>query len=429
MSDCTTEVEYAGRFTQIDSTFADQIANRYNSPVYIMDEIGILQRLAEFQQATRSLYPNSVTAFSYKTNPLRGLLIEIHRLGTYAEVVSRSEYGLARSVNVSPNRMVFNGPAKPDDVLIEAISANSIVNCDHADEIDRIESLASRARITAKIGIRLCFTGEGNWNRFGFIATGDTSTNEALQIAERVMRSPHLVLAGIHAQTGTDIRDLATFAVLGTQLAKFAELLRQRFEIELSWIDVGGGLAGITPKSGEIGLASHPLPSLAEYAEAIVRPLLSYLRSTARPATLLFEPGRTLLDPFGGLLVTVLGRRTPAADGIPGIILDAGITSIATVGEYNHPVHACKNDSCRSRYHLFGPTCMQCDRVRASIELPRLELGDRLIILGVGAYSMSQANFFSHHRPGVLSWKAGSEMRWLRQTETPDHAIRIEPDV
>ena len=74
---------------------------------------------------------------------------------------------------------------------------------------------------------------------------------EACSIVKKIVASAHLKLNGIHAQIGTDIRDLSLFQRLSENLNAFAIYLKQTYALELLWIDVGGGLAGINPRSEE----------------------------------------------------------------------------------------------------------------------------------------------------------------------------------
>lgn len=417
---------FTSRFVQIEQHHANRIDAEFGSPLFIIDEPGIVRRLQEFKQQTCALYKHSIVALSYKTNPLHGLLARLHQQGVYAEVVSGDEYRIARSLDVPGREIVFNGPVKTDAELAEAIDAGGIINCDHADEVDRIEALAGRANRVVPIGLRLSFPGNENWNRFGFGVAKDDPNCEAHRIARRVLQSGQLLLSGLHAQTGTNIRDLVRFHRVGQCLADFAIELKLAYGIELDWIDVGGGLAGISPVVGDPCVGPMPLPSIPDYVNAIVTPLLGYLNALRKPARLLFEPGRTLFEPFGGLLTTVVGRRPVGADGLPAVNLDTGLSAVATADRFNHPLHVCKGGAATTRLHFFGSSCRECDQVLPPMAVPPLEPGDRLVIYGVGAYSMALGCSFIRLRPGVVGWQPGGEMHWLRKHEHLAHVQQLE---
>ena len=418
--------QFSSRFLQIDQPGAERIIAGFGSPLFVIDEPGIVQRLQEFIRESRALYEHSIVALSYKTNPLHGLLSKLHQQDVYAEVVSGDEYRIARALNIPGQEIVFNGPVKTDAELEQAVFEGAVINCDHADEIDRIESLAKSARRVVPIGLRLSFPGNVNWNRFGFRVVEDDPNSEAHSIARRVQQSRQLVLSGLHAQLGTNIRDLSHFHRLGQLLADFAIHLKSEYGKELDWIDVGGGLAGVSPRMEDNCTGVMALPPVRDYIRTVATPLLGYLNALRKPARLFFEPGRTLFEPFGGLLTTVVGRRPADSSGIPAVNLDAGLSALAEADRYTYPLHVCKAGAATARFHLFGPSCRERDRVLMSVAVPPLEPGDRLVIYGVGAYSMALGCSFIRFRPGVVTWEGSGEMRWLRKPENLAHVQQLE---
>jgi len=419
MTACTS------RFQKIDGKLAEHIVTRFGSPVYIMDESGIRARLAEIRQQTRSVYANSVVAVPYKTSTIHGLLALLHRDGAWAEVVSGDEYRVARALGVPDERIIFNGPMKTDQQLAEAMLSGAQINCDHAGEVDRLEDIARAHNTVARVGIRLSFPDVRGWNRFGFSVRGGNAGGAA-DISGRIFASRHLELQGVHAQIGTNIRDLSRFTVMAEKMAAFAVHLQKTHGIELKYINVGGGLAGISPRIDEAGPGPWPLPGVKAYARAVISPLLPYLKGLSREATLIFEPGRTLFEPFGAMLTTVIGLRPAGPDGIPGVILDAGRSNLVLASEYAHPIHVCGRTRPERRQKLFGPTCMERDVLHSPSVLPVLKRNDRLVIYGCGGYSMSRAGSFIRFRSGVLLWRDNGDMLWLREPETLSHQKMLE---
>jgi diaminopimelate decarboxylase len=113
---------------------------------------------------------------------------------------------------------------KTDRDLTEAMLSGSHINCDHADEVDRIEGIARAHNTVARVGIRLSFPMGQGWNRFGFVVAED-NTGGACDIAGRISGSRHLELRGIHAQIGTNIREFSRFTAMAEKMAAFAMYL------------------------------------------------------------------------------------------------------------------------------------------------------------------------------------------------------------
>lgn len=421
------DVGFQSRFLQIDSVMAAKLVTSFATPLYLFDLPGMDRRFVSFQAAARKKYEHSVVAISYKTNPLIGLLRRLHRHTDFAEVVSSAEYQLARRLGVPPDKIVFNGPAKNDDDLRQAIQGGGQINCDHPDEIDRVEAIAMSLNCIAQIGIRVALAVNSHFSRFGFTATRPLESSEAFQAAERIYRSPHLCLAGLHSHTGTNIRDLDQFSEQSKGLAEFAALIRKHLSVEMQWINVGGGLAGIATLKG-LADSKHSLPCVESYCDSVVEPLAEYLGSCQVPPKLFFEPGRTIFDPFGGLLMTVLGKRPRRKDQNQAIICDAGITSLSMSKRFDFPIHFCGGKSPYTASEFFGPTCMKRDHIASQQQTPDLGVGDHLICYGIGGYCLATASSFINFRAGVVGWSDGDQFEWLRKPETLEHSLQLQAD-
>ncbi len=416
---------FRSRFLEVDRELADELVARFGSPLYLLDEAGLCDRLSAFEAAVRARYPHSVVALSYKTNPLTGLLALLHRQDVYAEVVSGDELAIARHLAVPGHRIVFNGPVKTDRELDEAIDSGMLLHCDHRDEVLRLERRAERAGRQVTLGLRVSLPDSG-MSRFGF-GIGDALVDgEAYAVADYLRTSPWLRLGGLQIHIGTNIREPSTFERAAARLAEFAGRIRDDLGVALEWIDLGGGLAGISPTAGEEGAEVHSLPDLDRYAAAIVSPLLPYLGSLERPARLIFEPGRTLFEPYGAVLMQVMGERPSGTDGTAGVIVDAGLNVVPDADRFSHPVVACGVEGPQRPTMLFGSSCRQRDVLRQEVSLPRVQFGDRLLMLGTGGYSMALGHSFIRYRPPAVLWARDGAFRELRRRDSLEHALRLD---
>lgn len=405
---------------------AEQIRKQFGTPVYIFDEIGLLNRLEEFQSVATSIYEQCIVAVSYKTNPTRALLAKLHHRGAYAEVVSDDELEIAKSLDVPAEKIIFNGPAKNDRALRFAILSGCFINCDHEDEIDRIEKIATQENVVARIGIRLFFPSGENWERFGFEVSSNDSQCLATRIVQRITESPRLQLSGLHSHIGTNIRTVETFSSMGKSMADFAEKIAGRFDLELEWIDLGGGYASLPPLASEKRIDLHSMPSINDYCESILGPMLPWLRRCETPPKVFFEPGRTLFNPFGAMLMSVIGRRPVGTGDVESLILDAGITSISFTQKYNLPVRVFSDLEESRDVRLLGPTCMEHDILRSAVKLPPLVPGDLLMMYCIGCYGMSLAAPFTHFRHGTIGWGEERDVHWLRKPDNVAHSSRLD---
>src|SRR5438552_3126449 len=132
------------------------IAAECGTPLHVVDEARLQRNFRGFIDAFRQHYPRVEVGYSYKTNPLPGVLQRLHAWGAWAEVISHFELWLALRLGVPPSRIIFNGPGKTLDALDLAVSRSvAVINIDGLGEIEPIEKLAEKHGVTQSVGLRL----------------------------------------------------------------------------------------------------------------------------------------------------------------------------------------------------------------------------------------------------------------------------------
>ena len=66
---------------------------------------------------------------------------------------------------------------------------------------------------------------------------------------------------------------------------------------------------------------------------------------------------------------------------------------------------------------LYGSLCMNIDVIRESVDLPPLEVGDRLVLHPVGAYNLTQSMQFIAYRPAVVLVGLDGSIEVIRRRE------------
>jgi len=395
-------------FAGLDPASARRLAERFGTPVHLISEAALSERGRALVAAARRHGDGARIAWSLKTNPLLGVLSLLRQQGLWVEVVSDLEYALARSAGVPGREIVLNGPSRSDATLARALREDALVHVDHLDELDRIAGLARELGREVPIGLRVDVSDAG---RFGLSA----GRGELAEARRRIAAAPGLRLGGLHAHAGGASRDLGHFRKQAESLAEIA----RGTGAALAWLDAGGGLAGANPRWDET-VRRHAWPDPIAWCDALLTPL------EPLAPTLLLEPGRTLIEPAGALLVRVVGRRT-TPEGVASCVLDAGIDAVPTARSWRHPVRALVADAGPERpTALYGPLCMRRDRIADAAPLPPLSRGDLVLIEGTGAYDLPKSMAFSHPRPGVLLWRGGDDAVWLRRPETLEDVLARE---
>ena len=121
--------------THIDTIPVKDLIDKYGSPVFVLSEKTIKDKLSQAKKAFSTRYPKVQFAWSYKTNYMNAVCRIYHNEGSWAEVVSGFEYDKAIENGVAGNHIIFNGPDKSKTDLKKAIKNASLIHIDHFDEL------------------------------------------------------------------------------------------------------------------------------------------------------------------------------------------------------------------------------------------------------------------------------------------------------
>ena len=151
-------------------------------------------------------------------------------------------------------------------------------------------------------------------------------------------------------------------------------------------LDLGGGLG--------IAYEDEAPPDPARHAEALSRAV-----DGAFPrATLVLEPGRSVVGPAGITLYTVQATKT-AADGTRYVAIDGGMSDNPRPQLYDarYTVAAAgrMDDAPLETVDIAGRHCESGDVLVRGVSLPSMRRGDLVGVAATGAYSQSMASTYN----------------------------------
>ena len=391
------------------------IAN-FGTPLFIFSPQIVTANVRNLQKALSNQYPDSLIAYSVKTNYLPSVVEKLRSLGVVPEVVPGLELEMLERLGWMDNRVVVNGPLKTEAELERIINYNCHINVDNIQELQILEALGRKVGRSIEIGLRVTAEiGPDPWLRFGF----RLSNGEAFEAARMVRNTmPHLHLVGLHMHGGTNITNAGYYREASQLICQLAQTLVDGGLIDLRYLDLGGGYATDCPFKDAL---EWSVPSADDYIAAIVQPIRKYF-SNHLPK-LILEPGRYLVDNAFLLLTTV---ECVKGVNLDEVVLDAGINVFPSARFRRHRALNLSGGTRQSRtYSLFGPLCMRSDCLANEVALPECHRGDVLTFDYAGAYSFSQAWTFIRLQPAVVAVEDDSH--WLiRKREDIDHFLSRE---
>lgn len=407
---------------EIDGQTIRKLLSDYGSPLYVVSEKKLRHSYRTLYGAFAQRYPQTIIAYSYKTNYLSGICAILHQEGAWAEVVSGFEYEMARRLGVKGENIIFNGPYKKPAEVGRAFADGALVNLDSADDCRTAEQAAETLGRQVKIGIRVNMQlNYPAWDKFGF----GLENEQAFEICRHLTGHKYLRLTGLHCHVGTYVIDLAIYRRAIENLLKLAVRIRESLGIELTYLDIGGGFPSANTLQAQLMPGETITPTPDQYAEVVCDTLQEGVKFFDEPPRLIMEPGRSVVDESMSLLSRVVAVKE-RENGSRFAIIDAGVNLLPTAYYYKHAISSDRDASQgMEQIDVFGPLCMQIDVIRKGAMLPIVHTGDILTIKNVGAYNFSQSMPFIFTRPAVVLIHEGT-VELLRRAETFDDIKGLE---
>jgi diaminopimelate decarboxylase len=353
------------------------IAEKFGTPAYLIDDRALGARAREYLDAFHSRHANSHVLFAAKSFPSASVIKVITAEGCGVDTASWGELRMAELAGASPTEMVFHGNAKTDADVAAAIEVGvRYIVVDNLNDVQRIARLATSPvpvllRVSPAIGAAThsaMATGHDS-SKFGI-----PSTQVALAI-RAIRAEPLLDLRGLHTHIGSGLTQLSQFEAAVEALAAF-----ERFPV----YDLGGGL-------GVRCTSTDEAPTVDEYAERLVA---SVHRHLGTEVELLVEPGRSMVAQSGISLyraVTVKrGTRTHLA-------VDGGMGDNLEVSLYGQPFQPSVVDRSGAQeiVDVVGRHCEQGDRLATEVSVVSPVVGDLVTVPVTGAYCFTMANNYN----------------------------------
>lgn len=398
---------------QIQKVGVEDLVTDFGSPLFVFSERAILDVAQRARKAFRSIYPDTTFAWSYKTNYLKAVCNLFHKEGWLAEVVSDFEYQKAKHAGVRDADIIYNGPCKARGSLEHAMRENALVQIDNWDELRTVEEIASVMQRSVNVGMRVWIdTGLAPaWSKFGFAFANGEAGRAALQISQH----PHLKLHTLHTHIGTCILNPRAYGVAAERLCALRELVHNSTGHLIPCINLGGGFPSASMPHG----INQPSRPIEDYAAAIAG-VLNKLPRRQRPQ-LRLETGRHLIDDAGWLITTIAAIKSgdnTLGYGRGSYIVDSGVHLVNLAPWFKIGVMPARAVPLPTRtVKLYGCLCMNIDVIRDAVELPPLDVGDRLVLHPVGAYNLTQSMQFITLRPAVVLIGADSAVHVIRRRE------------
>ncbi|MCX5805197.1 MAG: diaminopimelate decarboxylase [Proteobacteria bacterium] len=405
------DFEYMKEELYCEEVPISKIAKAVGTPAYIYSHKTLERHFLVFDNAFKGI-PH-IVCYSCKANSNMAILKVMGRLGGGTDIVSEGELYRTLSAGIPSGKIVFSGAGKTEEEIGAAIKAQILmINIESRDELHTVARVAKRMKRQVPVSIRVnpqidpkthpYITTGLKKNKFGIL------WDDAFGLYNDMKKEPYLSPVGISSHIGSQILELSPFIEAVKSLRMMADQLNKN-GIPVKYLDIGGGL-GIKYKDE---LPPHP----DEYAGVIKKEL----KGTG--ITLVLEPGRLLVGNSGIFVTKLLYIKN--APGKTFYIVDGAMNDLIRPALYDAyheiiPVIRKKTGegNKKIRVDIVGPICESGDFFAKDRDMPGLETGNFLAVMGAGAYGFSMSSNYNSRRRAAEVLVKGDEFFIIRKRET-----------
>ena len=318
---------------------------------------------------------NSKVFYAVKANPDIEVIKLMNSLGTGFEIASEGELQLLASIGVKPERIITSNPVKTFRFLEQAEAYGvKYYAYDSEAEVKKLVEYVPGCNVY----VRLTVPNEGSeWPLSKKFGVEMEEAVELLVYAKEMGLNP----VGITFHVGSQCNNVYNWNSAIDKAHELWDMAEQR-GLSLKILNIGGGYPVAYTKT-------------VVDIETIEKKVNKALRQKfSDDVDIYIEPGRAVVGDAGVFVSTVIGK-TKRGDqnwlhidvGVFNGLMESigGIKYTYIVGSRNAPM----------KWTIAGPSCDSFDVMDHDVELPEPEVGNRILILSSGAYTISYASEFN----------------------------------
>ena len=397
------------------------IVSRYPTPFHLYDEKGIREN-ARRLKAAFAWNPGYREYFAVKAPPTPAILKTLKEEGCGCDCSSLTELMMADRCGIRGEDIMFSSNNTPAEEFVLADKLGAVINLDDITHVEFLEKTIGH--IPEKICCR--------YNPGGVFTLGETRegfqvmdnpgdakygmTRAQIAQAYQMLREKGAKEFGIHAFLASNTLSNEYYPSLARILFQLAVDLKAETGCHITFINLSGGV-GIPylPDQTENDIAVIGEGVRQAYEEILVPAEMG-------DVSLYTELGRFMLAPYGHLVTTAVHEKHIYKEYIGVDACACNLMRPAMYGSYHHITVMGKEDApCDHKYDVAGGLCENNDKFAVDRMLPKIDMGDLLVIHDTGAHGFSMGyNYNGKLRSAELLLREDGSVELIRRAETPD---------
>jgi len=393
----------------------DEIRAKVPTPFHLYDEKGLRDNAKALMEAF-SWNQGFREYFAVKANANPFLIDILREYGAGCDCSSKTELMLSNAMGCKGEDIIFSSNATPRGDYQYAHELGAIINLDDITHIDFLEDAIGE--IPEVICCRYNPGGLFKISTDIMDNPGDAKygmTTEQLFEAFKILKSKGAKRFGIHAFLASNTVTNEYYPTLAKVLFEVAVKLKAETGIAVEFINMSGGI-GIPYKPEQ---EANDIRIIGEKVHEVYDDVL--VPAGMGDVAIYTELGRFMTGPYGYLVTTAIHEKHTYKEYIGCDACAVNLMRPAMYGAYHHiTVMGKETAPCDHTYDITGSLCENNDKFAIDRNLPKIDMGDVLVIHDTGAHGFSMGyNYNGKLKSAEVLLKEDGSFELIRRAEEP----------
>ena len=408
------------------------LAAQYGTPLYLMDEDRIRNRMQTYKQAMQEAFGEyGHILYASKAASFKRIYEIAKEEGIGVDVVSSGEIATAVAADFPMEQAYFHSNNKTDADIRYAIEKGvGFFVVDNEEELLAIDAIAGEKGKKQPLLLRI--TPGIDPHTYAAVNTGTVDskfgsaieTGQAEAITKLAMSLSNIELQGFHCHVGSQVFDAQVPLQTAEIMVHFVADMYRKLGFVAKKLDLGGGY-------GVRYTANDPYMDIGQNLRTVGKRVQEIVQQSGIAMPHIYmEPGRGIVADAGMTLYTMgTCKRIPGYKSY--VSVDGGMTDnpryILYGSSYTllpaNRMHEQRNMLCS----VVGRCCESGDIIQEHVPMPdTLKRGDLIACLTTGAYNYSMASNYNRiPRPALVMLRGGASYVAIKR-ETPEDMARLD---
>ena len=403
-----------------------ELAEKYGTPLYLMDENLIRERVRTYKNAMADCFPqNSVPEFASKAFSTKQIYRIMAEEGADIDVVSCGEIYTAKMAGFPMERAYFHGNNKTDaDIEFAIESGVGYFVIDNEEEMFALDRIAKEKGIVQKALLRVTPGIDPHTHKK--ISTGSVEskfgiaieTGQAKKAVEKLLCLSNIELCGFHCHIGSQIFESEPFVTASRIMLEFIKEIKDSLGYTAEMLNLGGGF-------GVRYVETDPVIDYAEKIAEVADAVNTQCKELGLNVPVIhMEPGRSFVADAGMTLYTV--GTVKEIEGYKNYVsVDGGMADNPRFAlyesEYTVILASRANEKAEYVATVAGRCCESGDLIGEDFKIVKPERNEILAVLTTGAYNYSMASNYNRvGRPPVVMLNSKQDYIAVRRETLKD---------